>query len=84
MLNSEKLSNLFLEVSSRLSFDELELLKSRGMMAFQPGIESLSDELLRLMGKGVTALENIRFFKGFRQPQNQTRLEYALWNPRRE
>jgi ribosomal peptide maturation radical SAM protein 1 len=50
---------LFLEVRPSLSHEQVRLLAAvRGSV--QPGIESLSDHVLDLMGKGTSALENVR------------------------
>jgi ribosomal peptide maturation radical SAM protein 1 len=38
-------------------------MKSAGINAIQPGIESFSDIILEIMGKGVTGLQNIQFLK---------------------
>jgi hypothetical protein len=39
------------------------MMKDAGIEAIQPGIESLSNEVLRLMRKGTTALQNIQLLK---------------------
>jgi ribosomal peptide maturation radical SAM protein 1 len=54
---------LFYEVKSNLKKDQLRLLREAGVKTIQPGIESLSDNMLKLMRKGVTALQNIQFLK---------------------
>lgn len=54
---------LFYEVKSNLKKDQLEMLRRAGVHTIQPGIESLSDNMLRLMKKGVSALQNIQFLK---------------------
>ena len=38
-------------------------IRSPKTLQFSPGIESLSTPILRLMDKGVTALQNIRLLK---------------------
>ncbi|HYP28184.1 MAG TPA: RiPP maturation radical SAM C-methyltransferase [Blastocatellia bacterium] len=55
--------NLFYEVKSNLKKDQLRLLHKAGITSIQPGIESLSDEVLRIMRKGVSALQNIQLLK---------------------
>ncbi len=49
----------------RASFgkDQIRALASHGLEVAQVGIESFSDEVLRRMDKGVTALENVRCLK---------------------
>jgi ribosomal peptide maturation radical SAM protein 1 len=54
---------LFYEVKSNLKKDQLKLLCQAGVKTIQPGIESLSDNILKIMRKGVTALQNIQFLK---------------------
>lgn len=54
---------LFYEVKANLKKDQLMLLREAGVRTIQPGIESLSDNVLKIMRKGVTALQNIQFLK---------------------
>ena len=54
---------LFYEVKANLTREQVRLLKDAGIVWVQPGIESLSSHVLRLMGKGITALENLRLLK---------------------
>ena len=54
---------LFYEVKSNLKKDQLKLMRQAGVKTIQPGIESLSDNMLKLMRKGVTALQNIQLLK---------------------
>jgi len=54
---------LFYEVKANLRYEQLELLRAGGMRSIQPGIESFSDEALRLMRKGCTALQNIQLLR---------------------
>jgi ribosomal peptide maturation radical SAM protein 1 len=54
---------LFYEVKSNLKKEQLALLCRAGVRTIQPGIESLNDNVLKLMRKGVTALQNIQFLK---------------------
>ena len=51
------------EVKSNLKKEQLRLLHDSGNIAIQPGIESLSSNILRLMRKGVSALQNIQLLK---------------------
>jgi ribosomal peptide maturation radical SAM protein 1 len=53
----------FYEVKANLSLDQLKLLKAAGCTGIQPGIESLSDDVLRLMKKGLRALQAIQLLK---------------------
>jgi ribosomal peptide maturation radical SAM protein 1 len=54
---------IFYETKANLKKDQLRTFYSSGVHAIQPGIESLSTPILRLMRKGVTALQNIRLLK---------------------
>ncbi|HET8644630.1 MAG TPA: RiPP maturation radical SAM C-methyltransferase, partial [Vicinamibacteria bacterium] len=54
---------LFYETKSNLKKDQVRLLKAAGIGTIQPGIESLSDSVLRLMRKGVSGLQNIQLLK---------------------
>jgi len=58
---------LFYEVKANLSKAQVELLARAGVRRIQPGIESLSDHVLRLMRKGTTALRNVQLLKWCRQ-----------------
>jgi ribosomal peptide maturation radical SAM protein 1 len=54
---------LFYETKSNLKRDQIKLLRAAGIRQIQPGIESFSDDILKLMRKGVTALHNIQVLK---------------------
>lgn len=54
---------LFYETKANLTKDQLRAFYAAGVTAIQPGIESLSTPILRLMRKGVTGLQNIRLLK---------------------
>lgn len=56
-------TKLFYEVKSNLTKEQVRLLRSAGVTEILPGIESLSDSVLRLMDKGVTGLQNIQLLK---------------------
>ena len=55
--------NLFYEVKANLKKEQLRQLRDAGIRSIQPGIESFSDPVLRLMGKGTSALQNIQLLK---------------------
>ena len=61
-----KLDVLF-ETKSNLKREQLQLLKDGGARRIQPGIESLSDDTLRLMRKGVSGLQNVWLLKCCRE-----------------
>jgi len=54
---------LFYETKSNISKSQLAVMKEGGVWAIQPGIESLSDSILKIMKKGVSALQNIALLK---------------------
>lgn len=55
--------SLFYEVKADLKDRELEVLSKAGVTVIQPGIEALNTGTLKLMKKGVTSFQNIRFLK---------------------
>jgi ribosomal peptide maturation radical SAM protein 1 len=55
--------SLYYETKSNLRREQVRLLREAGVDFLQPGIESLSTPILRLMRKGVTALQNVRVLK---------------------
>jgi ribosomal peptide maturation radical SAM protein 1 len=54
---------VFYETKANLRRGQLELMRDAGVRIIQPGIESLSTPILKLMRKGVSALQNIRLLK---------------------
>jgi len=59
--------SIFYEVKANLNRQQVKLLAESGVKRIQPGIESFSTELLRLMRKGVTTIQNIQFLKWCRE-----------------
>ena len=55
--------DLFYEVKANLRYDQLVKLRRAGVRQIQPGLESLSNQVLRLMEKGCTALQNIQLLR---------------------
>ena len=55
--------DLFYEVKANLTRSQVRLLARAGIRHIQPGIESLSDSVLKLMRKGTTALQNVQLLK---------------------
>jgi ribosomal peptide maturation radical SAM protein 1 len=51
------------ETKANLNKEQVRLLKEAGVSWIQAGIESLSTRVLRLMNKGVTALQNVQLLK---------------------
>lgn len=54
---------LFYEVKANLTRSQLKLLAQAGVSHIQPGLESLSSNVLRLMRKGVRATQNINVLR---------------------
>ncbi|HWW60267.1 MAG TPA: RiPP maturation radical SAM C-methyltransferase [Thermoanaerobaculia bacterium] len=54
---------LFYETKANLRKDQVRMLRDARILRIQPGIESFSDDVLRLMRKGVTALQNVQLLK---------------------
>ncbi|MGH7388559.1 MAG: RiPP maturation radical SAM C-methyltransferase [Candidatus Rokuibacteriota bacterium] len=54
---------IFYEIKANLKRDHVRLLRNAGIVQIQPGIESLSTPILKLMRKGVSALQNLRLLK---------------------
>jgi ribosomal peptide maturation radical SAM protein 1 len=55
--------DLFYALKANLRKDQLRALRDAGVTRIQPGIESLSDDVLRRMRKGETALQNLQLLK---------------------
>lgn len=55
--------NIFFEVKANLRYDQLTTLHMGGVRRMQPGIESLDNDVLKLMDKGCTALQNIALLR---------------------
>ena len=55
--------DLFYEVKANLRYEQLATLRAAGVRSIQPGIESFSTEVLRLMKKGSTALQNLQLLR---------------------
>jgi ribosomal peptide maturation radical SAM protein 1 len=64
--NSIKL-DLFYETKANLNKRQLKALAEAGISAIQPGIESLSDDSLKIMRKGIKAIHNIQLLKWAKQ-----------------
>lgn len=65
----------FYETKSNMNSEQLSRIAQGGVTWIQPGIESLHDEILQLMGKGVTGLQNIRLLRNCMEVGIQ-----PLWN----
>ncbi len=54
---------IFYEVKANLTRAQLKLLAEAGVTQLQPGLESLSSAVLRLMDKGVRAAQNVNLLR---------------------
>jgi ribosomal peptide maturation radical SAM protein 1 len=55
--------DMFFEVKANLHRQQLKMLREAGGTRIQPGIESLSTRVLKIMRKGITAIQNVQFLK---------------------
>ena len=55
--------HLFYETKANIRKEQVELMAAAGVRAIQPGIESFSTDVLKLMGKGTTRLQNIQLLR---------------------
>ena len=54
---------MFYEVKANLRYDHLVKLHRGGIRQIQPGIESFSNRVLKLMDKGVSGLQNVQLMR---------------------
>jgi ribosomal peptide maturation radical SAM protein 1 len=54
---------LFYEVKANLTRSQLAQFRAAGITRIQPGIESFNSRLLKLMRKGISAIQNIQLLK---------------------
>ncbi len=66
---------IFAEIKANLTREEVFHLAQAGFVAMQPGIESLQDDILRIMNKGCRAIRQIETLKNFRMYRI-----WAVWN----
>ena len=63
LVENEAGYEFFYEVKASLRREQLKLMAQAGVTHIQPGIESLSSNVLRLMRKGVRAIQNINLLR---------------------
>jgi len=63
LINRQLDLQLFYETKANLSKDQVRMLRDAHVETIQPGIESLSTDILRIMRKGTTAVQNIQLLK---------------------
>jgi ribosomal peptide maturation radical SAM protein 1 len=54
---------IFYEVKADLNEEEIAILAKAGVKQIQPGIEALATSTLKLMKKGTTVFQNVKFLK---------------------
>jgi magnesium-protoporphyrin IX monomethyl ester (oxidative) cyclase len=59
--------SIFFETKANLKPIQVEMLSKAGVKWIQPGFESLNDDFLKLVQKGVTAIQNIYALKSCRE-----------------
>ncbi|HEU4325058.1 MAG TPA: RiPP maturation radical SAM C-methyltransferase [Roseiflexaceae bacterium] len=59
--------DLFYEVKANLTKAQVQLLYDAGIRDIQPGIESLSTNVLQIMKKGISGVQNIQLLKWCRE-----------------
>jgi ribosomal peptide maturation radical SAM protein 1 len=63
LVETEADYELFYEVKANLTRNQLRLMAQAGVHRIQPGLESLSSHVLRLMRKGVRAAQNVNVLR---------------------
>jgi ribosomal peptide maturation radical SAM protein 1 len=58
-------AKIFFDVKSNLTRKQLVAMKRAGIDEVQPGIESLSTDVLKLMQKGITGIRNVHVLRMF-------------------
>jgi ribosomal peptide maturation radical SAM protein 1 len=69
---------MFCEIKSNMRKEQLETLLKSGIVLVQPGIESLSANVLKIMDKGVTGCLNVRLLRDAESIGSQLSWNY-LW-----
>lgn len=55
--------DMFYETKANLKREQVRSLREAGVLVIQPGIESLSSDVLRIMKKGVTCTQNLQLLR---------------------
>lgn len=63
LAKTEPRMKLFYEVKANLTADQIDIMGRGGVDTIQPGIESLSSNILRIMRKGVSGHQNIALLR---------------------
>lgn len=57
---------IFYEVKANLRYDQLDLMRRAGVLEIQPGIESFSTNVLKIMRKGISGQQNLVLLRSCR------------------
>ena len=63
LVENETGYEIFYEVKANLRREQLKLMAQAGVTHIQPGIESLSSNVLQLMRKGIRAVQNVNLLR---------------------
>jgi ribosomal peptide maturation radical SAM protein 1 len=63
LIDRRSQAKFFYETKANLKKEQLALMAAAGVCAIQPGIESFSTRVLKLMGKGTSLLQNVQLLK---------------------
>ncbi len=74
----------FVEIKTNAKRDQLERLRAAGFRYFQPGIESFSDNVLRLMRKGNTGISQVQFIRWCDEMEMSVVYNIIMGNPGEE
>jgi ribosomal peptide maturation radical SAM protein 1 len=74
-VNQAKSAVLQYEVKAKMSSDDLREMARANVILPQPGIESVSTRTLKIMRKGVTAFDNVKFLRNSAEQGL-----YPIWN----
>ncbi len=72
---------LFYEVKANLRDEQIQIMARAGIDAIQPGIESLSSNVLRLMRKGVSGLQNLSLLRSCKSMGTRVAWNYLYGLP---
>jgi ribosomal peptide maturation radical SAM protein 1 len=70
--------SMFWETKANLKREQIRILREARVTTIQPGIESLSDDVLRLIRKGVRGIQNVQTLKWCQQDGINVEWNY-LW-----
>lgn len=66
---------LFFEIKANLRYEQLKIMKRGGVRSVQPGIETFGNQILQIMRKGCTGLQNIQVLRWCEELEM-----FPIWN----